>query len=72
MFERALEHVRRLAEARVERRIARIAEQAEEDLPPGIGAQAESGGVALFGRGLRRRFATEASLRWMFFAGGSR
>lgn len=67
MFERAMERARALAEQRAERRIEEIAARVQAELPSGISAAAEPGGVVLSGPRLRRRFALEGALRWMDF-----
>ena len=65
MFDMLLERVRAAAERRARERVLELAEQMRADLPSGVEAEAVEGGVAVTGRGLRRRFAMEERLRWL-------
>lgn len=65
MFERLMKRAGRAAERRAEQRAERLAERMREKLPSDMGASAEAGGVRIGGAGARRRFATEAGLRWL-------
>ena len=60
MMERLLKHGQGIAQARVEAAVnARLA----RPLPPGISAERIDTGIMLSGRGLRRRFVTDAAVR---------
>lgn len=65
MFETMMERARRLARKRAEARRRELAAQLEAALPHGVGVEAADEGAALRGRGLARRFATDARLRWL-------
>ena len=69
MFERLTERARRAAEAGAGRAARALAERLESELPPGIRAEATGEGVALRGRGLRRRFALDPALRGLLGRG---
>jgi hypothetical protein len=59
-MERLLKRGRQIAEACAERVVdARLA----RPLPPGIRAERTGTGITLSGRGLRRRYVTDAALR---------
>lgn len=59
------ESLRVRVELRVRRRVADLKERLALQLPSGIRAEAEPEGIVLRGRGLRRRFALEAGLKWL-------
>lgn len=63
MFERLMARAARQAAARRARAIARLAERAGEDMPPGIHVEAGEEGVVLSGPGLRWRWLNDARLR---------
>lgn len=63
MFERLMEQGKKSAEARRVRAIARLAERAGEDLPPGVSVETVEDGVVLFGHGLLRRMLSDVRLR---------
>jgi len=65
MFEDLTERVGRHAERRARKRVLELTERMRVELPPGVRAEAAAEGVMLSGRGLRRRFVTDAALRWM-------
>jgi hypothetical protein len=65
MFEGLEPRARRAAERRAKARAAELAQQMGELLPRGISAEAVDGGVAVSGRGIRRRWLLEPALRWM-------
>jgi ABC-type protease/lipase transport system fused ATPase/permease subunit len=65
MFDRLAARARRLAEARAAARRAALAAELAAALPPGVKAETGEEGVTLSGRGLRRRFALDAALRWL-------
>ena len=70
MFERLTERARRAAERRAKTRADALARELEERLPPGIACPRGAEGVALVGRGLKRRFALDARLRALLGRGG--
>ena len=60
MMDRLLKRARQIAEARA----GMVADAlAARQLPPGIRAERTSSGFTLSGRGLRRRYIVDASLR---------
>jgi len=63
MFAGLTARVARFAEARARARRDALAERLAEALPKGLRAEAEAGGVRLAGKDLRRRIASDASLR---------
>lgn len=63
MMERLLKHGQQIAEARADAVAQVLIEMLREDLPPGIQAARVSVGITLSGRGLRRRYVTDARLR---------
>jgi hypothetical protein len=65
MLERLMLHGAALARRAAEGRRAALAEALGEDAPEGVRVSEDSEGVALEGRGLRRRFALEPELRWL-------
>lgn len=65
MFEALAARMARKAEARAAARRQALAADLDGALPPGIRAEATQDGVRLAGRGLRRRFAGDAALRWL-------
>lgn len=65
MFERLEARARRAGEARANVRAAELAQRMRESVPRGIRAEAVDGGVAMSGRGIRRRWLLEPALRWM-------
>lgn len=66
MFERLMTRGAALAEAAARRRRAELAEDLGEDAPAGVSVNEEDGAVALSGSGLKRRFAFEPALRWLY------
>lgn len=65
MFERLIQAAAALAGQAARRRRRALAETLREEAPAGVRVSEEDGGVALSGRGLGRRFALEAGLRWL-------
>jgi len=65
MLERLSDRVREIAERRAEARRTRLAAAMRAEAPAGVRVSEEETSVVLFGRGLRRRFAFEAALRWL-------
>jgi hypothetical protein len=63
MFERLMARGVRRAEAQRARRIAELAKRVADDVPPGVTVETGSEGVALVGRGLRRRMLGDVRLR---------
>jgi hypothetical protein len=63
MLEQLMERGRAAAERNAERRRARLARDLRELMPEGVRAETIEQGVALCGRGLKRRFAVDAELR---------
>ena len=63
MFERAEARARRAATARAVRVAEEMAERLAGELPPGISMKADSGGVRISGRALKRRLVLEPALR---------
>jgi hypothetical protein len=70
MLERLTARVTRRAREMAARRAELIAEALAAEPLPGMRAQAAEGGVALSGRGLRRRLANEPRLRWSILGAG--
>lgn len=60
MLEKLTHAANRRADAAVKRQIDRLA---QKPTPPGVTAQPVAGGIALTGKGLRRRMLSDASLR---------
>lgn len=62
------------AEARARRMAARrrdlLAERLAAETPGDVAIAAEADAVVLSGRGLRRRFALDPALRWLFAGAG--
>ncbi len=65
MFERMIERAGRLARRRSDARRRELGERLEAALPKGIAVEETDEGLVLRGRGLARRFALEARLRWL-------
>lgn len=65
MFETLTARIARFAEARARARRETLAARLAEALPGGVRAQADAQGVLLSGKGLRRRIAGDAALRWL-------
>ena len=63
MFERLVERVRRTAATRAEAKVRTIGEELGAALPPGLRCEAEADGVAIVGRGLKRRYVIDQRLR---------
>jgi hypothetical protein len=63
MSERLGERVRRAAERRAAERADGLARALAARLPAGVSSARTGAGVALSGRGLKRRFALDARLR---------
>lgn len=66
MLERLMLHGAALAHRAAASRRAELADRLREEAPDGVEVSEEEGAVALSGRGLRRRFALEPELRWLF------
>lgn len=60
MMERLLKRGQAIADERAE---AAVDARLERPLPPGISAERIDTGIMLCGRGLRRRFVTDAAVR---------
>jgi hypothetical protein len=65
MFERLMIHGAALARRAAQRRRSSLAAALGEEAPEGVRVSEEEDGVALEGRGLKRRFALEPELRWL-------
>jgi hypothetical protein len=65
MFERLMLHGAALARKAAGERRSALAAELRDEAPEGVGVSEEEQGVALEGRGLGRRFALEAELRWL-------
>ncbi len=65
MFERLRLHGAALAGKAARRRRDELAGALREEAPAGVEVGVEEEGIRLSGRGLRRRFALEAGLRWL-------
>ena len=70
MFEMLIERARRAAERRARARADALASDLREKLPRGVSCVRSAEGVALLGRGLKRRFALDARLRGLIGRGG--
>jgi hypothetical protein len=66
MLERLILHGAALAHRAARARLAALAEALRDEAPEGVGVSEEEGAVALSGRGLKRRFALDPKLRWLF------
>lgn len=69
MFERLIDEAARGGAARARRLARAIAQAADEAAPAGVRAEADEARILLSGRGLRRRHALEAGLRWLIGRG---
>ena len=65
MFDKAMERAGRKAEARARARRDALAQRLADELPRGIRVERAGDAVRLSGRGLARRFALDARLRWL-------
>ena len=65
MLERLAERGRAACEERAQARADAVAQALAEAAPAGIRVERVAEGVALSGRGLRRRFALDAGIRWL-------
>lgn len=65
MLERLMLHGAALARKAAGERRSSLAGQLREEAPDGVKVSESEEGVALEGRGLRRRFALEPQLRWL-------
>lgn len=65
MFERLVSKVEARAEQRAEVAALVLTDRMRAELPRDIQVEAVRGGVRLSGRGLMRRFALDAALRWL-------
>ncbi|HEX8379961.1 MAG TPA: hypothetical protein VF619_05380 [Allosphingosinicella sp.] len=65
MFERLMLHGAALARKAARARAGTLAAELGEEAPQGVRIGEEEEGVALSGRGLRRRFALDPQLRWL-------
>jgi len=70
MFKALVVRVHAVARRRVAAHVERLSEKARGSLPDTIAIKAEKDSVALTGRGLKRRFVLDSTLRW--FAAGER
>lgn len=66
MLERLILHGAALAHKAARVRRASLAEALRAETPEGVGVSEEEGAVVLSGHGLKRRFALEPELRWLF------
>ena len=64
-FEALEARMKRAAEVRAASRRTALAAELAAILPEGVAAEAVEAGVRLSGRGLRRRVARDAALRWL-------
>lgn len=64
MFETLSARAAARAERKARAKAAALAEVLRETLPRGIAVTSDDAGVHLVGRGLSRRFALDAGLRW--------
>ena len=65
MFERLVSRIEGRAERRAEETALVLSERMRAALPRGIEVKPVRRGVRLSGRGLMRRFALDAALRWL-------
>ena len=65
MFEPLIKRAERLARRRASERAGALAERLSAELPREIAVERDSDGVRLSGRGIARRFALDAKLRWI-------
>jgi hypothetical protein len=65
MFERLVRRAARLAKTRAAARREEMAERLRVAVPGGIGVDVAGETLVLSGRGLSRRMASEAELRWL-------
>ena len=65
MFEKLLVRAERMARRRASERAHELADRLAVELPRGIRAERDGDGVVIGGRGIARRFALDAKLRWM-------
>jgi hypothetical protein len=63
MMDRLLKHGQAVAELHTDATTQALAEMLRTKLPPGIQVECVSVGITLSGRGLRRRYVTDARLR---------
>jgi hypothetical protein len=63
MMERLLKRGQQIAELHTDATAQALAEMLRTALPPGIEVERVSVGITLVGRGLRRRYVTDARLR---------
>lgn len=66
MLERLMLHGAALARKSAGDRRSSLAEELRDEAPQGVKVSESEEGVALEGLGLRRRFALESELRWLF------
>ena len=65
MFERLILHGAALARKAARARRSELAQALRDEAPEGVRVSEAEQGVALEGRGLKRRFALEPELRWL-------
>ena len=65
MFDKTMERAGRKAEARARARRDALVQRLADELPRGIRVERAGDAVRLSGRGLARRFALDARLRWL-------
>ena len=65
MFEYLSERGRRLGEAAALRQARLLAERVRDEAPAAVRVETYENGIALSGRGMLRRFASEPALRWL-------
>ena len=70
MFERLMERAARAAAERAEAKVREIESELKAALPSDIGCEAGDGRVVLSGRGLGRRYVTEANIRALLARAG--
>lgn len=66
MFDRITRRAEAAAAERARVRARGLADRVRAELPRGIEADAVNGGLVLVGRALKRRFALNPMLRWLF------
>lgn len=66
MLERLMLHGAALARKSAGERRSSLAAELRDEAPEGVRVSEAEEGVALEGRGLRRRFALDTELRWLF------
>lgn len=63
MFERLMEHARRMAARARDAKMQAVEEGLRAELPEGVSCEAGAEGVLVTGRDLKRRYVTDPALR---------